>query len=360
MLTSRSRTPRSTAVDGGGSIRPNANVTGPLALTYTVSGVAGEPVAAKQSIVFAAVEDRPVLGTASDGPVLHETANAAFDDFGPVTGTIAVTDPDAGDIVRTAAIVGKPVVLLNGKETSGLISAALLKAADGGSARSASPRRRTARSAGPTIRARRCSSRSARTSLTIAWTVTASDGMLDAAETRTITVTVHGADDLFTGTADDDQLVGTAWADTILGLGGDDGIVAGAGNDTIDGDDGDDAIMAGAGNDVVDGGEGDDTIDGGSGNDVLRGGSGNDTINGGSGNDTIWVGSGDAVVNGGSDTDTLVLDGAWIQMPSPRRDRRGCWRARRARSSPPGSRSSVSQAELRSWRRCCQMTHRSR
>ena len=74
----------------------------------------------------------------------------------------------------------------------------------------------------------------------------------------------------------DDELVGSAEAETIDGQGG---------NDSIKGLGGNDSLIGGAGNDSLEGGAGDDSLDGGSGNDSLSGGSGNDRLIGGQGID---------------------------------------------------------------------------
>jgi hypothetical protein len=67
----------------------------------------------------------------------------------------------------------------------------------------------------------------------------------------------------------DDILSGTADADYVVGMGGDDTIFAAEGNDTLDG---------GEGNDTLDGGEGDDTFYTGEGSDIVYGGEGDDYV----------------------------------------------------------------------------------
>lgn len=115
----------------------------------------------------------------------------------------------------------------------------------------------------------------------------------------------------YTGTNDDDLVVGNDLDNFIDGADGNDLIFAGSGNDIISGGLGDDALFGGAGNDFIDtgngnnfasGGSGDDTIFGGTGDDILLGGSGNDTILAGEGNDVMSGGDGSDYINGGNST----------------------------------------------------------
>jgi hypothetical protein len=80
------------------------------------------------------------------------------------------------------------------------------------------------------------------------------------------------------GTAGNDSLGGTIFADELHGLGG---------NDSLDGSLGNDKLFGDAGNDYLVGGDGDDIVDGGFGNDYLLAGRGNDTFIGGLGTDTL-------------------------------------------------------------------------
>ena len=82
----------------------------------------------------------------------------------------------------------------------------------------------------------------------------------------------------FTGTSQNDLVVGKAAADSIVGGLGDDWIFGGAGNDTLSG---------GSGEDELHGGLGDDKLDGGLGNDYLVSGAGNDSLYGGEGHDEV-------------------------------------------------------------------------
>jgi Ca2+-binding RTX toxin-like protein len=84
---------------------------------------------------------------------------------------------------------------------------------------------------------------------------------------------------VITGTAGDDQLVGTFDPDTLYGLEGNDTLLGAGEVDTLDGGDGDDVLR---------GGLGDDTLIGGDGDDFFRGGEGVDSYDGGGGlNDRI-------------------------------------------------------------------------
>lgn len=102
------------------------------------------------------------------------------------------------------------------------------------------------------------------------------------------------------GSAFNDTLTGSSAANQIFGGAGADSIAAGDGDDTVDGGDGNDTIDAGAGNDSVTGGlgndsilagDGADTVSGGGGNDVIYGGGGADSLLGDAGNDTIYGGA---------------------------------------------------------------------
>ena len=73
-----------------------------------------------------------------------------------------------------------------------------------------------------------------------------------------------------------ENLVGSAFNDTLTGT---------SGANTITGLDGNDTINAGAGSDLLDGGNGTDNLNGGAGADILNGGADNDTLNGGADND---------------------------------------------------------------------------
>ncbi len=86
-------------------------------------------------------------------------------------------------------------------------------------------------------------------------------------------------------------VIGSPFADQLLG---------GAGNDRMEGVGGDDLIYGYGGNDVLDGGVGRDAVYGQAGDDVLRGHNGNDTLSGGTGADAL---------DGQADTDTCAAGG---------------------------------------------------
>jgi len=166
--------------------------------------------------------------------------------------------------------------------------------------------------------------------------------------------TMSGIENLV-GSAFADTLAGDTGANALTGGLGDDTLNGGAGNDTLDGGDDNDTLVGGAGNDsltgaagtdtvsyaatgaavIVDlasgtatGGDGSDTLsgienvtgsgfndlitgdgganvlDGAAGNDTLDGGAGNDTLTGGDGNDTLTGGAGNDVLTGGVGIDT--------------------------------------------------------
>lgn len=139
------------------------------------------------------------------------------------------------------------------------------------------------------------------------------------------TLTGDGADNRLVGLEGNDMVSGGGGDDFVLGDGGNDTLYGDAGEDSISGGDGDDALYGGSGTDVLDGGagndgafgaEGDDsligglgidTLDGGDGNDVLRGGDGNDTLGGGSGNDTLSGDAGSDALDGGIGDDVYAF-----------------------------------------------------
>jgi len=126
--------------------------------------------------------------------------------------------------------------------------------------------------------------------------------------------TLTGIENLV-GSAFNDTLTGDANANKLFGLGGNDTLRGGGGDDVLGGDDGDDllygddgadSISGGMGNDRQWGGTGNDVISGGDGNDTAYGEAGNDTLVGDAGNDTLVGGIGDDVLVGGSGDDTLL------------------------------------------------------
>ena len=137
-----------------------------------------------------------------------------------------------------------------------------------------------------------------------------------------------------------ENVIGTAFADSITGDANANLLDGRAGNDTLNGGDGNDTLAGGDGNDALNGGNGLDMASyanattavtvslaisttqatGGAGNDILSqiegligsnfndtltGGTGNDSLDGGSGNDSLDAGAGDDTLIGGDGTDTL-------------------------------------------------------
>lgn len=150
-----------------------------------------------------------------------------------------------------------------------------------------------------------------------------------------------------TGNELDNVLTGNADADRLVGLDGDDTLNGGAGGDTMEGGSGSDVYIVNAGLDVVIelAGQGNDlvkssvtvtlagnverltltgtndidgtgnglnnTLTGNAGDNVLRGGSGNDTLIGGGGNDILLFSSNDGSFQGGSGgADSIKIEGA--------------------------------------------------
>jgi Ca2+-binding RTX toxin-like protein len=115
--------------------------------------------------------------------------------------------------------------------------------------------------------------------------VVASDGVLDAA--LTLTITVLDVQDTQSGSGKSETISGGDGADLLLGRGGNDVLEGGAGADEIRGGRGDDTMDGGTGGDLLRGGPGKDLVIGGEGDDSLRGWLGNDTLIGGNGADTL-------------------------------------------------------------------------
>lgn len=80
------------------------------------------------------------------------------------------------------------------------------------------------------------------------------------------------------GSARNERIKGTRFADVIVGLGGRDVIKSLGGKDVVCGGDGNDKIVAGNGHDTVWGEGGNDTMQGGRGGERLDGGPGDDTV----------------------------------------------------------------------------------
>ena len=99
---------------------------------------------------------------------------------------------------------------------------------------------------------------------------------IDIGTSESLTVTMNGGNDRFTGVGNLDALIkltvdGGAGADQMLGGDGGDVFVGGDGNDFVDGQNGDDVALLGAGDDVFQWDPGDD-------NDVIEGQGGTDTM----------------------------------------------------------------------------------
>ncbi len=94
------------------------------------------------------------------------------------------------------------------------------------------------------------------------------------------------------GTAYNDTLTGNSTANTLVGGNGADTILGGAGDDTIVGGQGNDDLTGEAGADFIQGDEGDDVLRGGDHADTLYGGDGADDLYGGDGIDSLFGGTG--------------------------------------------------------------------
>ncbi|MGI9418177.1 MAG: calcium-binding protein, partial [Geminicoccaceae bacterium] len=120
------------------------------------------------------------------------------------------------------------------------------------------------------------------------------------------------------GTSGNDRLDGTSGDDVMHGYGGHDDIYGGSGSDTLDGGDGEDWLFGGDDGDLIIGGEGNDdlygeggndTLNGGADSDLLDGGEGRDALDGGDGHDWLFGGDGDDRIVGGEGDDTLYGQG---------------------------------------------------
>jgi Ca2+-binding RTX toxin-like protein len=132
-----------------------------------------------------------------------------------------------------------------------------------------------------------------------------SDGGITVSLANGFTRGGHAQGDSITGF---ENIIATAFNDTIIGDGGANVIEGGAGNDKLIANSGNDTINAGDGNDSAFGGSGSDTLNGGSGNDWLYGQGENDTLNGGDGNDNFFGGTGRNISNGGNGNDRFFMD----------------------------------------------------
>ncbi|WP_447731081.1 calcium-binding protein [Pseudoxanthomonas suwonensis] len=113
-------------------------------------------------------------------------------------------------------------------------------------------------------------------------------------------------DQVITGTAAGEQLLGNSGKDLIQGLAGDDELFGFAGNDTLRGDEGDDYLSGGNGSGV---GSGNDRLEGGVGADILNGEDGTNTLLGGAGDDAyLYDGGQDIIDNTGGGFDQLFFN----------------------------------------------------
>jgi Ca2+-binding RTX toxin-like protein len=112
--------------------------------------------------------------------------------------------------------------------------------------------------------------------------------------------------DLLTGNAAANRLLGQRGDDFLAGRGGDDSLAGGAGDDHLTGGPGRDDLDGGPGADVLLGQRAGDVLRGGAGPDLLRGGQGDDRLAGGRSDDLLAGGGGDDELLGGRGADTLT------------------------------------------------------
>jgi Ca2+-binding RTX toxin-like protein len=96
-----------------------------------------------------------------------------------------------------------------------------------------------------------------------------------------------------------ENVLGGAFADTLIGDAGVNGLYGGAGADSLVTMEGNDFAYGGAGNDYISGRDGHDWLYGDDGNDVIDGGLGFDTLRGNAGDDFIIGGANDDTIYGG-------------------------------------------------------------
>ncbi len=111
------------------------------------------------------------------------------------------------------------------------------------------------------------------------------------------------------GGFEDDVIVGTEQADTIMSESGNDTVCGLGGADDIDGGNGDDVLCGGGGNDIIDGGNGNDQLCGEDGDDDLKGKNGDDILDGGSGTDIVDGGLNNDVCGNSESTDNCEQTG---------------------------------------------------
>lgn len=117
---------------------------------------------------------------------------------------------------------------------------------------------------------------------------------------RIVTSVTEGRDTL----RNVEQVIGSAFGDTMYGTIGADTLMGGDGADTLVGEEGDDLLYGGAAADEIFGSAGNDVMNGDLGDDSLRGGTGDDILFGGAGWDMLDGGGGNDLLDGGNGTDT--------------------------------------------------------
>jgi Ca2+-binding RTX toxin-like protein len=218
-------------------------------------------------------EDPTPVPPPNQAPSIVElSASSVYEDAtnGTVLGTVAVTDPDAGDTL-TYALLDDAGGRFAIDPTTGVITVTDGSLLDYETADQHD----------------------------IVIQVTDAGGLSDT-ETFSISVQFdNSGDDALTGDGGDNVMDGGPGNDQIWGQDGNDHLIGGPGNDTLMGGDGDDVLDGGDGDDVLNGGANSDQLNGGAGSDMLFGSFGNDVLNGGAGKDTL---------SGGSGTDRFVFD----------------------------------------------------
>lgn len=152
---------------------------------------------------------------------------------------------------------------------------------------------------------------------------TAADDQLTGTDFADYIVTGEGRNSVSAGNGNDeihggsqrDQLFGNWGDDTIYGGGGNDTLVGSFGRDRLFGGDGNDGFFGGSDDDELYGEAGDDGLYGDAGNDVIHGGAGVNYLNGGSGDDQLFhqVGSTNTIV-GGVGRDKVIVELASVQL----------------------------------------------
>jgi VCBS repeat-containing protein len=229
------------ASDGSFTYTPDTNYNGTDSFQFTVDDGNGGSSVGNITIAIAAVNDAPV---ANDG------TDSGAEDGGAITGLASFSDVDSAEYVSTYGQGAHGVVTMDSAGNYSYTPDADYNGTD-------------------------------------SFTFTVSDGALT--DTATISITVTATDEVQTGTAGANNLIGTADNDTIGGLAGADTLIGDAGNDTLNGGDDNDQLYGGDDDDTLNGGAGADRLYGDDGNDILTGGLGNDRMYGGDGYDTFVI-----------------------------------------------------------------------